>query len=436
MIRRTLISLVAMVVVVAIAVWLADHPGTVSVRWLGFRIYAPVPLFLAAMAVVMAVLFFAGRSLVWVWTLPGRMLASHRARRTKDGYRALSDGLAAVAVGDSRNARKLARRADRLLSDHSLTSLLTAQAAELAGDPAEAEIRLSDMTARPETAFFGLKGLMALALRKGDSSAALDYARRAWDLRPGAEGLAPLLFDLQATAGAWAEAETTLVEARKKGSLSGADLQHRQAVVWLEQSRPAEAAGEVRKALKLCIKAHRADPMLIPAAVRAAELLHRQGRWRRAASVLETTWRINPHPALIEAVLALAPMETVLDKVKRLDRLVKANPDAIDGHIALAEAELGAKLWGPARSHLEFAVGRRPTGGVFVSLARLEREERNDETAAQTWLAKSTMAPQEPNWSCRKCGQPSDAWTVLCPHCHGVDTLEWGQPGLAAPLKA
>jgi HemY protein len=422
MIRRIILFVAVTAMLVAASVWLADRPGAVVIHWQGWRVDTTVPVLVLILLAALGVGAVALRLVRGVLRFPGRLLAARRERRTREGYRALSDGLAAVAAGDRRQAKRLARRADKLLTDRSLTGLLTAQAATLAGDDAEAEKRLAAMVERPETAFLGLKGLMDQALKRHDHTAALDFARRAWAMGGPAAGLAATLFDLQARAGQWGEAEATLAEAKKRGALSPATLARFRALTLLERARQ-ESNPAV--ALRPALDAHKADPGLVPAAALAATQLHRLDKPRKAMAVITETWRIAPHPELVEALLALAPAETPLQRIKRLEKLIKANPDAADGHIALAEAALASKLWGLARTHLERATSLRPTGGVYVLLARLEREERGDEPAAQAWLAKLTGAAAEPAWTCATCGKPADRWSVTCPHCGALDALEW-----------
>lgn len=425
MIRRLIIFVAVTALLVAAAVWLADRPGQVVIHWLGWKVTAPVPLLIAALVAALALGSVALRLARMVLGAPGRFMAARRAKRTQAGYRALSDGLAAVAVGDKRQARKLAKRADRLLEDRALTGLLTAQAAELSGDEDEANRRFLLMTERGETAFLGLKGLLTQALKHGDHDAALDYARRAWALGTGANAIAATLFDLQARAGQWSEAEATLAEAKRRSALSDGGYRHLHALALLERARTETVPAD---ALALALKAHQSDIGLVPAAHHAALLLHRLDKPRKALQVILTTWKVAPHPLLVEASLALAPAETPLQRVKRVERLVKANPDSPDGHIALGEAALAAKLWGLARTHLETALKQRPSGGVLMLLAKLEREERNDEAAAQGWMAQIPTAPAEPQWICHACGKSTDDWKPACPHCGAIDCLDWRQP--------
>lgn len=423
--RRLFLFAVVVALLVAGAVWLAERPGVVTIHWQGWRVDTSVPVLVAALVVGLGLVWGGARLVVGVVALPRRLLAARREKRRRQGYVALSDGLAAVAAGDRAQAGRLARRADKLLADPALTGVLTAQAAELGGDDIRVERGLTAMLDRPETALLGLKGLMERARKTGDEVAALAYGRRAWSLGVASVDLATALFELQARAGLWDEAQVTLREAERRKVMRGAVLLHRRAVVGLERSAAAEAAGEAAIALELALKAHHDDIGLVAATVRAAGLLHRAGRVRKAQSVIVSTWKVAPHPSLVEALTALAPQETVLDRVRRLERLVRANPDAADGHVALAEAALAAKLWGQARTHLNIAMDQRPNGGVLVLLARLEREEGGDDQAARGWLAQLPAAPAEPAWVCGQCGRPADSWAALCPHCRAVDSLEW-----------
>lgn len=422
--KRLVTFVLAVALLVAVTVWLADRPGEVTIRWQGWRVDTTVPVLALVMLVIVSALHLTHRLVRGVVTAPRRVMAGRRQKRVAAGYRALSDGLAAVAAGNRSQAAKLAHKADRLLADRSLTGLLSARAAELAGDQGEAGRRFNDMLARPETAFLGLKGLLELALKNGDREAALDYARRAWSLQPGAWQLAETLFGLQARAGQWAEAELTLEEARRRKSMPADELRRRRAVVLAARARTALDAGQPADAAALALKAQDCDRTLVPAAVLAAEALHRQGKDRKAAGALESTFAAAPHPDLIAAWIALGPAETPLQRVKRMERLFKSNPGSADAHLALGEAALAARLWGQARTHLEAAERLRPSARVYRLLAQVERDDRKDEAAAASWAAKALTAAPDPAWTCRACATRAEIWAPVCPGCGGVGTME------------
>lgn len=386
--RRLLLLAVIIGLAVAGTVWLADRPGAVTIRWQGWRIDTTVPVLLAALAALYAVLHLIGRVLRAVLGTPGRLLAARRRRRERLGYEALTGGLAAAASGDSKRAGRLARKADKLLNNPAVTGLLGAQAARLSGDEAAQAERFRAMTAQRETAFLGHQGLAELALKAGDREIARAEAATAFGLQPGTEGLADLLFDLHMEANAWAEADQVLRVAHRRGALSEQDYNRRRARALLGRAEAARATGEEGQALDWALEARDRDPACVPAVILAVDLLTARGKGRKAAGLLKSAYKTAPHADLVAAWLDLVPDEAPLARVKRLQELVKLNPDAPDGQIALAKAALDAQLWGLARSHLDKARALRPGRAVFELLARVEREERKDEAAAQAWLLK------------------------------------------------
>ncbi|MFQ5985226.1 MAG: heme biosynthesis protein HemY [Alphaproteobacteria bacterium] len=410
------------------AVWLADHPGEVSLYWQGYRIATSVTVLAAAAAavgLVAALLYQLWRSLR---RGPRRFIRGRTLRRQRQGYRALTQGLVAVAAGDVREARRLARRADGLLDEPALTHLLSAQAAQLAGDEAGAERCFTAMLDDPETRLLGLRGLIVQATRAGDWEQALDLARRAYAMRPNTSWVATALFELQARAGRWDEAEKTLAAAMRSKLISPDHGPRHRAVVLAERARTARARGRAGDALKFARQAHRLAPGLVPPAALAAELLAKQGNGRAAARIVEESWTRTPHPDLADAYAAIGSGETPIQRVQRLERLGEARPSHEETRVALAKAALAAKLWGEARRHLDAAVEQEPTARVFRLLAELEEKEHGDGAAARRWLVRAANAPPDPAWVCNRCGAAADDWAGRCPACAAFDSLKWRSP--------
>lgn len=410
------------------AVWLADHPGEVSLEWQGYRVATSMAVLVLATAAVA----LAATLLYELWrgtrSGPRRLVRERARRRRRQGYRALTQGLVAAAAGDVREARRLARRADGLIREPALTRLLSAQAAQLAGDEAGAERCFTAMLDDPETRFLGLRGLLVQASRAGKWEEALDLARRAYAMRPKTLWVATALFELQARTGRWGEAQKT-IEAAMRSKLISPDFgPRRRAVVLAARARVARAGGRVREALKFAREAHRLAPELVPPAALAAELLATRGDARAAARIVEESWMRTPHPDLVEAYAAIRPSESPIERVKRFERLAKARPTHEETCVALAKAALSAGLWGEARRHLSAAVEREPTARVFRLLAGLEEKEQGDGTAARRWLERAASASPDPAWVCSRCGAAAGDWAGHCPTCNAFDSLVWRSP--------
>ena len=426
--RRALIFFVEVTFVVALAVWLADRPGVVAIDWQGWRLETTVgmlALIVFAVVVAAAVLYAVWRWLRW-W--PREYMAARRHRREAGGYRALTDGLAAVAAGDAMAARKLARRADSLLKAPPLTLLLSAQAAQLDGDEATARRCFEQMLGRSETEFLGLRGLILQALRDNDDERALEYAQRAYPLQPSAPWLLDTLVSLHSKAGRWRAAQKLVEEAQRRKRLPAEVGRHQQAALLTERARAALDRGALSDAFEQVRRAHDLDPALPPAAELLARLAADDGRVRRARKVLERTWRDAPHPGLVAVYLDIAGDAVPLDRYRAIAQLTKDNRDHPESQFAIAEVAVAAKLWGEAKQQLETLETLAPTARVFRLWAQLEEAETQNDVGARRWIDRAVDAEADKAWVCASCGTVVDDWSAVCGHCSSFATLSWKQP--------
>ena len=410
-------------------VWLADHPGQMSLVWGGWRIDTSAGVLgvaVAGFAVVVALIYG-----LWLFLTraPGRIGQAFKERRSQKGYKALTKGMVAVAAGDAEEAKRQVGKADGLLGEPPLTLLLKAQAAQLNGDESAAEAFFTAMLDDPEMEFLGLRGLLNQAMKRGDDVKALDHAHRAQALNPKSKWLADTSFQLEARAGSWVKADEALKRVGKLTGMSRRDVCHRRAVALLGQSVEAETAGDAGGAIKLAQKALNEDPGLVPATAHLGRLLIASGNKRKAKSVAEKAWALQPHPDVMALYFEASDTRTALKKVAAAQKLLDLKPAAPDAHIAMALAALEAQLWGQARTHLQAAMdGGLATRTVLALMARLEEEDRGDKDAARVWLARAAAAPADPAWVCDHCGHVDAHWAPHCPKCHEFDSLAWATP--------
>ncbi|GAA0571938.1 heme biosynthesis protein HemY [Caenispirillum bisanense] len=434
---RVIVYIVLVALVVAGAVWLAERPGEVVVEWFGWRLDTTVPILLLAVLVFMAVVYGLWRLLQAVGAVPGRVREGMRAKRRRRGMTALSNGYAAVAAGDARRARSYARDAEKLLANPAATRLLSAQAALLAGDRGEAQTRFEALLDDRDTELPALRGLMDLALQAGDKGRARDYAGRAFAKGQPAWA-AQALFELQAADGDWAGALATLDAGAKAGAFSGRDAGLLRVTLLVAQAEAAMTGAALWDGIKLAKQAHDADPAFVPAALALARGYQRDGKDRKAAHVLEETWKRAPHPDLAAAYLGLWEGEDALKRVKRAEALAAVNPDNRESRLLVAEAALDAQLWGQARSRLA-PLRDEPVGPRFARLmARLEQAEKGDSKAALEWLERAAdnaiaggaSIVQAP-WHCSRCAHVSRHWAPACPACGSLATVTGSGPSRA-----
>ena len=410
------------------AVWLAGDPGDVTLHWRGWRLDTSVSLLLVAVALIAVAAALLYRLWIAIRRVPARLTRARGERRRRRGYLALTRGMVAVAAGDAEEARRQTRRADVLLGDPPLTMLLSAQAARLDGEERAAGKFFTAMLGSPETEFLGVRGLLIQAMNEPDEDEALDLAHRAYSLRPKSKWVASNLFNLQVRAGRWVEAGETLSRSVRHKLVSGEDGRRRSAVICYSLGLEARARGDGAEYLKALLKAHDLDPEFIPAAVSLARRLAADSKRRKASSVIERSWRRQPHPSFVEAYGEASGAKDALETAAAAKRLAELNPGHVESCLAVAAAALDAELWGEARKTLEAAAGDGASARVCRLMARLEEQESGDGSAAREWLMRASMADPEPTWVCDRCGNWVVEWTALCGKCSGFDSFVWRAP--------
>ena len=426
---RFVIYVVEVAVVVAVAVWLADRPGVVTLDWQGWHVQTSVGIL--ALSVFLLVVAAAAIFTVWRWLRrrPREWSMRRRLSRQDAGLRALSDGLVAIASGDADNARKHSRRAGALLDHAPLTLLLEAQTAQIAGDETAARAAFERMVQNQETEFLGLRGLITDSLRDDDDARALSYAKRAYALKPRTPWVVDSMVSLLSRAGDWREAQRLIEESQKSKRTSSAQARRQQAALLTERARKAQIAGEAADAYAQARKANELDPSLAPAASLLARLVADDGRNRRARKFVEKSWAAAPHPDLRDVYLGMLDPDTApLEIYKAVEALVRSTPEHPESRLALARAALDASLWGEARRQLDALQAAAPTADVFRLRARLADEDAEDMTTPAAWLEQAAAAESDRAWVCGDCGTVADDWSAVCGHCGAFATLGWTQP--------
>jgi HemY protein len=319
---RVLFFLVVLIALAFGLAWLIERPGEVTLNWQGYRIETSFLVGLGVLLAAVAALVMIWNILRYPFRLPPAMSVANRARRREKGYAALSRGIIAVGMGDARLASKAAAEVQRLLPGEPLALLLTAEAAQLTGDHSAVEAAFKEMTRRDHTRLLGLRGLHAHAHRRGDLELAHHFASTAHDIA-ALPWTATAVLERHVAAKDWQNALAVL---ENNGNLIDRTTLVRQRAVLTtaialgkEQTAPDEALRLARSAIKRA-------PDLVPAVALTARILIRKGGARKAAKIIETAWRLAPHPELAKLYLDLRPGDSHADRLARARILAKLSP--------------------------------------------------------------------------------------------------------------
>lgn len=405
--------------------WIADNPGTVTIKWLGTDVTLSMVQAITAFAalVVLAIL---------VWTLISFILRGptmfdrwRKGRKRDKGFDALSRGLIAAGSGDAALARRLTKESLKYLEDEPLVAVLDAQTTLLEGNRMAAREKFAAMMERSETRLLGLRGLYLEAEREGADEAAAQYALAANEDAPGTPWATQAVLKSRVLAGEWDKALATLAAARSQTGQSKTAYERQRAVLLTAKAMDAEM-GDPHTAKGDALKAHKLAPGLVPAAVVAARVAARLGDLRKAAKVLETTWRETPHPDIADAYITLRAGDSASDRLARVKTLEKANGGTVEGAFARARTALEAGEFSLARKAAQDVLKRAPSERACLLMADIEEAEHDDQGRVREWLARAVHAPRDAAWTAD--GYVSQEWAPFSPVSGELDAFEWRVP--------
>jgi HemY protein len=428
---RVLLFLVAVTALSFGAAWLADRPGDVAITWLGYQLQTSIMVTLAALAVLVVVVILVWSILRALVRAPAAFAARRLDKRSRKAYKAISQGIVAIGAGDATSARRFANEAQRLAPKEPLALLLGAQAAQLGGNPAEAERTFRAMAAREDTKLLGLHGLFIEAQRSDNAAAARTYAEDAARASPTLAWAAEAVLQYRCAAGDWTGALAAL-ERNMRSGLVGKDTYKRQRAVLLTgRALAGEVDAEGSKALAM--EALKLSPGLVPAASLAGRLFVESGQARKAAKVVEAAWAINPHPDLAETYADIFPNESNRERLGRMRTLAKLAPNHPESALAMARAAMDAQEFATARTSLAPMLAM-PTQRMATLMAELEEKEGGDVGRAREWMRRALQATRDPTWTAD--GMVSAKWMPASPISGRIDAFEWRIPlaDLAGPV--
>ncbi len=418
---RVVLFLLAVTVLAAGFVWVADRPGDVAITWMGYRIETSVMVAALAVAALVLVLMLLWGVVRGILRSPEQVSLFFRHRRAVKGYLAITRGMIAVGAGDLHIARKAAAEAARLSPGDPLALLLTAQSAQMAGDRDGAERAFRAMTKRNDTKSLGLRGLYIEAQRRDDAQAARLVAEEAGKATPAPAWAGQAVLDYRCAAADWAGALAALDA--MKGALEKADYRRKRAVLLtaralaLQEIDRDAARAAVLEAVKLA-------PDLVPAAALAGRRLAEAGEQRKARKILEKAWTINPHPDIAEAYANLRLGDSARERLARMHKLADKVPGQLEGALAVAHAALDAREFAGARAALAPYLSA-PTRRVATLMAEIEETEHGDEGRVREWMGRAMRASGDPAWTAD--GVVSERWMPVSPNGR-LDGFAWRVP--------
>jgi len=411
------------------ALWIANHPGQLSVEWLGYHIETSLGVFLAALALILIAIILLVVLINMLLGAPKNIRTKHHSKRQQQGLTALTQAMAALAISDLRAADKHIRKASDLLDHAPITNLLTAQLSHAKGDLVNARKSMALMLESPETRPVALRGMIEQSVAEKHYDQAIAHALDAWDHQPNDRWLALVLIDLYSRQSQWGKAIDITQKAARKEAITRNDARRYEAIMHYENALEAAANKQAQKARKFTDLARKNNPAFVPAWLLAVDLLMEANETNQAFKLMRQCWQESPQPQWVDTLLELYHHERPDALQKRFEKLISLNPEHPESHIAMARCAMKHKQWHDARSHLKSALARLESPRIYQLLSHVELAESGNEKQANEWLTLAVASPKDASWHCSRCNHPADAWELHCSACGSFDSYVWQQAG-------
>lgn len=410
--------LVRILVIVGLAIYIADRSGRVTIEWQDSVIETSTFVLIIAITLAVAAAIMLVRVADRIRALPARYRLHRQLREQKKGQYFLSQAIEALGMEKKRRAFSFLKRAEKFLGPSQFIDLVKSQTQP----PNVATAALADYSSP-----YAWREAILQLLKEERMAEARALAERFANKHPALPLSRKLLLDIYMQSGDWDAAISALDQLRVGHVLPRKDIRTMKAAVFAERAREAILKANPREGFEWAMQADRLRASWIPAIQQAVAALAAQDKPREAASLIAQVWPNAAHPQLAHAFLALKTGKNDLKTAQEAEKIARKMPEHPASQLLLAKAFLRANLLGQARHYAGELVKLEPSRSAYLLLAAVAEAE-HDRAAMDAAHDNAITAPPDAAWICRECKQPYAHWQALCKTCKGFDTLAWGAP--------
>jgi len=401
-------------------IWLADNDGVISVEWLGYQIDTNVTYAILAIIIIFFALMTIFRFFLFIINIPTFLKRKQKINNYERSFLKLTEGFVALSQGDSKAACKSSEQVLKIMKNQPLALIMAAKSAELEGDTKKSEKHYSALLENKNTKFLAVKGLLDNAILRNSIDDIVKYGEQAYKMNSDAPAIAPTLLHSYKVQKDWDKAEILL----KK--YSGDEFFKNEEAAKIAYVKAQEfVESDIGKAISTLENAYKKYPAFTPVVILLAQLLFDFGKAKKAANIIESAWKNQPHPALTEIYLKIIANEKDKIKLKKVLKLNASNPSLSESNRIVALIYLANEDVEQARNYAQLALEHEETSVLCNLMAEIARKSGNSDYVIETWLARAGNADSDPAWICGKCGTKDKKWDLECNECESIDSVRW-----------
>ncbi len=441
---RFIIYLSLLIIISIAGTWLFNNDGVLSIEWLGYKLETSVTFasFFTLASVFLTIT--AVEILLWIKRAPAQIGHEIMLKRRIKGYLSLTEGFAALMEGDLKKAKNLASTSHKLIPEQPYSHLISSEVAKLQGDIEESTRHLAEMLEDKKTEVLALKGLVNNTKTLGRMDMAIDFAKKAYQLKPKSDWTNAALLDLYKKTEKWNDAIEIYEKSFNKGWIpfrngktSPKEIQNKQdyAIVLLLQSKKSYYEGNIPESYKLIKKSYSILPDMMPVLTHMANIYIAMKKPRSAIRIVEKAWKVEPCGELADIYVLLMDNLSLDKKIKKFVKLHETNPNHPESIKAIAIFAMEQNLHDIARKYLEQILEKRESTDLLKLMAKLEEETGGSRDRINQLLKKAELSSPGYRWVCNECNHSTNKWEGICLNCKSFNSYSWSNSA-SAKLKA
>lgn len=374
---------------ILLAVFLNQYPGSLQIAWLGYEIevsvtFAVIGLLLLHIAILSVLKVFST-----ILHFPAALKNFFDKRRDDKSLNLMVQAIGALAAQDVQELEQLSGRLEKLPNSKTAAAMLMVQASVMGKNYDRGLKTLaSSVESSPEARVFYCMKFFEILKAQGQNQKALEAVSDAKNLRPKNFFIRVSLVTHLLEMGHFEDVVDAIDEAYKKNKLFRGSLDSHKLKALLRLAEDAMNTKRLSRALYLYKEAYGIDGGAT--AYLYARCLMANQKNSQAQKVIEESWPKSPSDDLSSLYLEVVETHSEIEKFKTIQRLVSFAGKSEVSYITVAKAAIQAKLWGIAHEHLNQLIesgNRNPQ--VYELMAQLEMAEHQNISAANSWRQRA-----------------------------------------------
>jgi len=413
MIKLLLISLLALIGAVALALLIKDNPGYVLIAVGSWSVETTLALLVFFLLAVFAALYFVIRFLVRLWSMPRNVTNWRKHRKEEKAQKALTYGLIELAEGQWRQAERQVLKYAKQSEAPILNYLIAARAAQEQGaeDRRDRYLQLAHQNPVQADIAVGLTQV-DLLLSENKKEQALATLHRLNQMEPTNPQVLKPLGKLYRELGEWNNLIELLPRLRKRKVFDRQTLDAMALEAYTALLSDSPDADSLILNWSRVPKALRDNETLL---LTYLQRLREFGRDGEGEPLLRSVLKRHRSDALLRMYGLIKGPDLTRQLIQAESFLAghQSDPTALltAGRLCLRNG-----LWGKARSYLEASINAQPNSEAFMELGTLLDKMGDRDTALACYREALRLAP---------CCEP--------PVAAEVDVVEHVTPAIEAP---